>query len=366
MENIKKIRFLRFAVLGGLIFGAGTLSAVKSKDTYGKIVVTPENIYKVAPKAPKELRNLVLGHYKFSPQDLNRVKTGGNNRTVNIVRPFYGYVEKVSGLVNRYHLVRARNNLMKENKKWITHTKMYYLIRHFLEGKQGVPTVFPILTNTYQTASRMFYHLRIMDTIKRCKLEYIARPKSYLIDVTGGTNSDDKHCAFYEKELSKDFKPLNFYLKKKNLLKKVLPEKSFKELLIVIRETGLWNFNGKNIMININTGKIVPVDTEQPNTMKPNQLFNCDWNKLKGKQSRHNRYLHNVIAGLMSLYDRFRSVNAFEYCGMIREFTANTRSLYGASTYKSLVKKFLRDAKFLPKKNIEKKKKKFSSAADIL
>lgn len=327
-----KKRLSLFLLTVGFLTNVALVASEYPKNVYNGTVITKDNLYKLGvlldPKGHKKLRSIVGNYYQKNQDEFKKIIVRGNasgvknneTNSCNIVRPCFDdtYVEKVSGVHNRFELQVAAQHLPYGHTWKLDKSKLR--------------------KETEQTASRMFGHLSVLESIKQNDLKCISRPKSYLVDVTGGQSIRDTKCAFYEETLPSTYKLLSTFLKDQKLLEQALPIKAFKEILIICRGMGTgggWNLNGANLYIDEKTDTIVPIDTEQPNTTKPAQLFNCDWDT---KDPRVSRYLHAVVAGLMGLYDIFGGLG--NYRKEIEQFVKNDNRIQGAMNFKELTAKF--------------------------
>jgi hypothetical protein len=238
-----------------------------------------------------EHKNLVNG---FQKEEFKRVvqeliKNNVNNVSkFNYVSFLFGYVIKSAGWRNRLALKYSNSDIKKKNL-----------------SKDDVQNVWKNSIKTYQTASRFFYYLRLIEAKDTYNLSKVEIPKTYLVKFNKKKSNEDGNTFFVQERLSdEEYMPLNI-IKDKSILLLGKNKKGdvLAQLLVAIKYAGLWDLSDGNVLVNKKTGSLALIDLEQPNTMKLEQ----SWNKMteKDKKDKNNlpdRYLHSVTSGIQFLY----------------------------------------------------------------
>jgi len=255
--------------------------------------VTPNNLYRLSPKMPRVLERKVRRWFERNKDVWKTV--------VRQDGPFRAYKKKDKK--SRTLLMKKGANLcpgsqnfvfvFPEDSQWIVKISGPVNRASLQVANQNLPYGCVDLVNkkflvsTCQTASRMFYLLKLKEAIKKYKLDKIETVQGYLWSPY--CSCDDKKSVYIEKILKNHILLKDCSAKK---LDEVLTFERVRQLLIAAKHAGLWDLTAENIAINKKNKKLVVLDTEQPNTTKPSQLFNKD----------KKRYKHNITCGAQSLY----------------------------------------------------------------
>jgi hypothetical protein len=175
------------------------------------------------------------------------------------------YFIKISGPKNRVIL-----KLYSQNLQYYKNPKKAFLDYDKISPR---PTV-----KTYQTASSKFGHLRLLEAIKRYKLDKLETLSSAIVNINEEKpkSCEDRDCVFVEKIL----KPQAGYkIATKNY--KIFTDEALRQLVIATVYAGLWDASFQNLLVNEKKGKIAIIDTEQPNNTKPKQMFHNDIKKYE-------------------------------------------------------------------------------------
>ncbi len=300
MKNLTKISLLALISLVGLQAGAMNKEvelescALSELNKCEGIEITAKNLYARAPKVSLDLEKKLkswtdenkdawkafveqpgkVDEYKDKGKLVTqmlqekKLKSLSQNNIIFELPTAPGWLVKISGIINRLCLQVAAQDKPYGQVKQIDQTKT-------------VPT--------YQTVSRVLGAMKLHDAKKHHKLDELRVVKKYLWSPT--ERCDDESCIVVEQML-KGHKLLKDYSSQE--LDELLTEKKVEQLLLAAKHAGLWNLTGDNIAVT-KTNKLVILDTEQPNTMKPSQVFN-------GGDQAKSRFLFNVNCGVQSLY----------------------------------------------------------------
>lgn len=172
------------------------------------------------------------------------------------------YLVKISGPVNRaiLRLYAQDIDFHYRVRKLGTSDPLYKEYDH-LQPR-------PVEEGTYQTASRKFGHLRLIEAIERYDLNRLEVPAMDIVNInTDEPNScEDKDCVVVEKRLADGYRPANRDYR-------IFDDEAIRQLVIVIIYAGLWDIGFKNLFVDTTAGKIAIVDAEQANATKPHQRF---------------------------------------------------------------------------------------------
>ena len=188
------------------------------------------------------------------------------------------YYVKISGPTNRLMLKAFAQNLNPFKTGW----------RKVLEKYD--PRKAP--RNTYQTASRKFGYLRLLEAIKLFKLNELEIPNFGIVPINAQrpNSCEDRDCVF----VVQDLKTKDEYILLSKVADRKFNKETIRQLVIATIYAGLWNHNPGNLLVNTKR-KIAIIDTEQPANTKPEQRFNKDMKKLK----------HNISVGIKDLSNCF-------------------------------------------------------------
>lgn len=301
---------------------------VLNRNKVDGVEITPKNLYDKAPSLPKELESALESWHKdnqdvwkacveqpgsvteYKKKVLSIAQVMQNKKLSslaphNIIFAFPNasqYLLKISGPINRLCLQVANQD-------------QPYGRVDLIDPKKTVPT--------YQTSSRVFGSMKLQDAKKHHKLDEIGVVKKYVWSPT--KSCDDESCVVVEQSL-KDSTLLKQYSHRE--LDELLTEKRIGQLLLAVKSAGLWNLTSDNIALTKETKKLVVVDTEQPNTMKPSQQFNQD----------ESRYLFNVNSGVQSLYQSLPQ--GYKPREHVEKWARDDKDVMGANNAKDLIKLF--------------------------
>jgi hypothetical protein len=309
-------------------------------DTYNNKIITLENIHTIASQAPQNLQKEVFTFFEKNPKarrvlveqkdylqglkkylQEKKARVGKNQEreeqgeeklpeikysdpgksflkanslknlsNFNYVIDLTGeIVLKISGRVNRLYLEGTGNGM-----RWGDIVK-----------KESIEKIIQNRVKTYQTASRMFYYVRMLEAKEKFNLSKIEVPKTYLVKLNKSKSNEDFNMVVVHEKLSdKEYVSLDKVKDKHTVLMgKDKKGKILAQLLVVIRYAGIWNPSDLNVLVNKKTENLALIDFEQPNTMKLEQ----SWNKMteKDKENKNKlpeRYLHSVTSGIQLVY----------------------------------------------------------------
>lgn len=304
-----------------------------------EVEITTENLFSLAPKMPSELELKLKQWLDANPkvwktlveqegsfEDWREKHVAGwsllqgmgvrihSRNGVNFIftpQEFPGWLVKISGPVNRGCLQVANQD------------KQYGRF-DLVDTQQLVPT--------YQTASRIHGHMQIQEAIELYGLTEIEVSEAYLYSLDG--SCEDEHCLVIEKEFGENYVRLSDCYDELSsdsygVLEEDLTEEVIKQLLIAAKHANLWNLTRDNIMVNLNSSKIVIVDAEQPNTTKLRDVFT--------KNERRKNYL--ACCACQSLYDVIPEDLA-EQRGYVEKFARDDQEVMSAYNVRDLLKKF--------------------------
>ena len=249
-----------------------------------------------AQTSEQKIKNLSNNNYVFESVDPN-------------------YLAKVSGPVNRYLLQTYAKAYAKSGGFAQYRT---YSDAEILAQGWDLETI-----KTYQTASRLFYWLRAKEAIETQSLTEIEIPQMYLMPLDTTTTPHDENCMVLERKIG-SFNPGEesatiLSINAPDMLT-ILNKDRLVQLMKVMKYAGLWNVSN-NILYNTQTRKLNLVDFEQPNTLRPHELWNANTA----------RYGHSICTGMQEL------------CGMLPkgspqrevavEFIVNDKDITGAYNY---------------------------------
>jgi hypothetical protein len=262
------------------------------EDAHGFFVkITPENLAQLAPKVPEDVRTRIVPLFHTDPEfvkavieqegpesdifakkdralkaldkyDFKRLPNHGSNFIFELGAFDTEYIMKVSGLGNRRENLTAAHNMPYGSSYEVSPE---FLDKFYPMNAHGQPL------KTYQTASRVAHGLLFNQFLKECPAcDRVKVVTEYLVTLPGKANQvDDKSCVVLSKK-EHDIKPLT-----QEALQPV-PVERVVCLWAGMRYAGGWNMNEDNVQIN-SKGELIWLDTEQPNSTQPHELFNRDY-----------------------------------------------------------------------------------------
>lgn len=309
--------------------------AMSNRNKYGKREITADNLYTHVSKGNKYLRYKVRTWFEQNKDEWHAfVEQPGTVAECRKKRALIEGVLDDKGITSLsdnniiYALPNAPEWLLKISGPGnraclqVAHQDKEYGV----DQSKVVPT--------YQTASRSFGALKYQEAIKKYKLNELEAVDSWLWSTA--KSCDDTHCVVLERKIE-HLKLLRDYSAQE--LGTLLTEKKIGQLLLAAKHVGLWNLTNKNIGVNTATGKLVLIDLEQPNTMKPSQMFNKD----------KSRYGHNINSGVQSFYQSLPVGSKLR--DYVEKWARRDLEMMGADNAKDLIslfdanKKAVQDAK---------------------
>lgn len=146
-----------------------------------------------------------------------------------------------------------------------------------VKGKKGsivtdkAVVEFARVPKTYQTVSRVATYLLFKEAEKRHQFKHVVTPDTYMVHITGRPNdlSDRNFVAVQKMEAG---------------LEDVvsLSKEEEHEIIIILREIGLFCCNKGSLKRRKSDGKIVILDFEQPNNSNPLQFFHKNFDLFIG------------------------------------------------------------------------------------
>lgn len=336
MKNVTKISLLVLLSLAGLQVGAMNKEvdvescALSDLNKCDGIEITSKNLYTYAPRVSLDLEKKLKSWtdenkdawtaFVKQPGKVDEYKNKGmrvtqmlqkqnltslsSNTIIFELPTASGWLVKISGIMNRLCLQVAAQDKPYGQVKQIDQTKT-------------VPT--------YQTVSRVLGAMKLHDAKKHHELDELGVVKKYVWSPTG--RCDDESCIVVEQKL-KGYRLLKNFSSQE--LDEFLTEKRVGQLLLAAKHAGLWNLTGDNIAVT-KTNKLVILDTEQPNTMKPSQVFN-------GGDQAKSRFLFNVNCGVQSLYQALPKGSKAR--DRVEKWARQDKEVMGANNVKDLIKLF--------------------------
>lgn len=124
---------------------------------------------------------------------------------------------------------------------------------------------------TYQTVSRVAHYLRAIEAIEKFGLNSVIVPKTYLIgkDKDEHNEVNDNNSIVIQEKLKKTVIPVRENVDK--LVSGISP-KMVEEFLILVVYADLWDLEA-NLLFDIQSGKFVISDLEQPGGSNPSEFF---------------------------------------------------------------------------------------------
>lgn len=218
----------------------------------------------------------------------------------------------------------------KKNDLWVQITGPLHRVcntkaHHKLYEKQLNPMEFDSLKKpekTFQTVSRYIHFLKYLEADELHNFNHFRVPETYLIPLVDDQPTEhysDDNSFVVQRTLSGNPVPLRH---NKQRICDITPQ-SFKELLIAIKEVGLWDTNA-NLLID-DENNLCMTDLEQPNHENPDNFFNKDLLY----------YSHKPLCGLHQLYQLCEGHNELQR--HIQDFARNEINLPYENKQKELV-----------------------------
>ena len=311
--------------------GASLLSyAMECRNKCNGVMVTPDNLYELAPKVPSELEDKLKTWFEQNKEAWQIfVEQNGSIETIHRKYLWAHQLMKEKGLV----VLKGHGNfvfVLPNAPEWLVkisgpsnraclqvanQDKPYGQIGS-IDTTKCVPTC--------QTASRVFHgSMKLKEAVKKYQITQLEVVDGYVW--SPHRSCQDEQCVVAEKNLTnhkllRDCTPQE--------LEQLLTQERVEQLLLAAKHAGLWNLTNDNIAINKQNGKLAIIDTEQPNTTKPSHIFNKD----------KKRYEHNINCGVQSFY------NSLAHGSLAREYVETWArkdpEIMGAYNVKDLLKKF--------------------------
>jgi len=321
----KSIVISAFALVAGLSLVASQNSFCSAYDSVLKDGKMPEELHKKVDGYFKErplVWQAVVQQPRYENEPFHRdtvmkkYKRAGaaaqkhflhSNKSTNFICDFPGdkeFLMKISGAANRDMLQVANQD------------KPYGQF-----GKVDTTRLVP----TYQTMSRVFHNALIKQAKDEQDLKNIEVVQKYVYCGDNGQNKPedilvDENCVVLSKkapvDLLSDLSSMSFG--------KFFNKNTIPQVIKAAKHAGLWNLTKTKMGVD-KSGNIYFLDTEQPNTMKPDQAFN----KCK------KRLGHSRCCAVQTLYKCFPKKS--EQRKIVEAYVANDPEILGACNIKDFL-----------------------------
>lgn len=219
-----------------------TADTLPIPNTYQGVSITAENLLNLSTSFDGS--SLHIDPQNTTDQNMIMQKIDETGETA--------YWIKISGRVNR--IFTGMHTRGADGRVWTDKAYRSEQVQQFLQN--------PV--QTYQTASRAAFYLIANKALAYHDIESIDTPRTYLYS-TNNSSIDDNHAIIKEEHIPGE--KLEQWLVNGN----TVPTYQLKDLCTLTESIGLWCPNN-NILVD-ESGRLVPIDLEQPNNSNAHDFF---------------------------------------------------------------------------------------------
>lgn len=219
-----------------------TADTLPTPNTYQGVAITAENLLNLSESFDGS--TLHIDPQNTTDRNMIMQKIDETGKTA--------YWIKISGRVNR--IFTGMHTRGADGRVWTDAAYRSEQVQQLLQN--------PV--QTYQTASRAAFYLIANEALAHHDIESINIPRTHLYS-TNNSSIDDNHAIIKEEHIPGE--KLEQWLVKGN----TVPTHQLRDLFTLTESIGLWCLNN-NILVD-ESGRLVPVDLEQPNNSNAHDFF---------------------------------------------------------------------------------------------